>query len=217
MSGSSSAVRRVTSERGVTLIEVALMLTVAIAMIGALMPVATATVRHAETTRATTDMNNLATVMPTALTEMNFTRFTINGARNGTAVNLLVSDGDMPRECTAASGCAGVQPANWNTLVDNAGGLTDFLERHLVTNNPRGNVANAYPTGGGNPWRGAYLTAPINPDPWGNRYMVNSQYFGPNANDVVVLSAGPNEIIETVFAANPLAAGGDDLIVLVEP
>jgi hypothetical protein len=34
---------------------------------------------------------------------------------------------------------------------------------------------------------------------------------------VVVHSAGPDEAVDTVHQANPLVAGNDDLIVLVEP
>ncbi len=137
--------------------------------------------------------------------------FTVNGAVNGTEVQLLVTDGDTPRELLGSGSNL------WQRSVDNTTGVVDFLERHLVTNNPRGDSANDYPTNGGNRWRGAYLTAPIDPDPWGNRYAVNSDYLDSNGNDVVVLSAGRNEVIETAWGANPLAAGGDDLIQLVQP
>ena len=59
--------------------------------------------------------------------------------------------------------------------------------------------------------------APVDSDPWGNRFAVNVQYLGPSLNDVVVLSAGINEIIETDFTGNPLVVGGDDVLVVVEP
>jgi type II secretory pathway pseudopilin PulG len=75
-------------------------------------------------------------------------------------------------------------------------------------------------------WRGAYLSAPIGPDPWGTRYGVNVKFLGeqlvanqtsdihplmfvvvvpppPDANtDVFCLSAGPNKRYETSFAGN---------------
>ena len=56
----------------------------------------------------------------------------------GTLVEILVSDGDIPRQVS------GTGSAEWQRPVDNVGGLVDFLERHIVTNNPRGNAANAY-------------------------------------------------------------------------
>jgi hypothetical protein len=125
--------------------------------------------------------------------------------------------------------------ALWQGTVDNATGLVDFLERHLVTNNPRGNAANAYaPSVLSGEWRGAYLNAPVDPDPWGNRYAVNVEFLGTGGPppcgvgggrggggnpcyDVVVYSAGPDEQIDTPYAGDPLLAVDDDLIVLVEP
>lgn len=203
------------AERGLTLIEVAIILIVVFALIGALTPTLMAMVRNAETTAATTAMSGIRDQILAALNDMNRSFFTFDGSAVPPRRALtLVSDGDIPREVSATGS------ATWQTVVDNATGLTDFLERHLVTNNPRGNAANAYPTAGLSRWMGAYLTAPIDPDPWGNRYAVNTAYFGPGpgaTNDVVVYSAGPDEVIDSAYTANPLVAGGDDLIVLVEP
>jgi len=207
-------------ERGVTLIEVALVLTVTVAIVGALAPTLAAVVRNAETTAANTAMTNLKnqiiTMISTDLGPIGYSYFTINGTTTGTQVQLLVSDGDIPRDCSATAGAC----TSWQATVNSTTGLVDFLERHLVTNAPRGSAANDYPNDeGATPdayWKGSYLTAPIDPDPWGNRYMVNVQYLGASTNDVVVLSAGPDEEIDTEFTAVSLSAGGDDLIVLVE-
>jgi Flp pilus assembly pilin Flp len=199
------------ADRGVTMIEVTLMLTVTVALIGALVPSMTATVRHAEIARALTDMNNIFSQTLAAGTEMGQT-FTINGTPAGTWVEIVVTDGDIPRDVSATGS------AEWQRPVDNVGGLVDFLERHIVTNNPRGNPANAYNTGGGNPWRGPYMSAPIDSDPWGNRYAINTEWaLDPGLNDTVVYSAGPDEQIDSAYAANPLTAGDDDLVVLVLP
>lgn len=200
-----------TSERGMTLIEVAIVLVVTLTIMGALAPSLSAVVRHAETTSATTGMNTIRDAILSMLTDTNQSRFTIDGTGNGTAVNLLVSDGDTPRQV------AGSGSTSWQAAVNNTTGLTDFLERHLILNDPRGNAANGYSTTSGSPWRGAYMVAPIDPDPWGNRYMVNTQHLGnADKNDVVVYSAGPDSVIDTAFTSDPLAAGNDDLIVLVE-
>ena len=202
------------SERGLTLVEVTIMLIVVFALIGALAPTLMATVRHAETVAATTAMTEIQNQILAVLNDLNQARFTIDGSNNGQRVERLVGDGDIPQELSGAGS------ATWQAAVNNATGLTDFIERHLVTNDPRGNAVNAYPTAGVNRWRGAYLIAPNDPDPWGNRYAVNSQYLGGGAggsNDVVVYSAGPDEVIDSAYTANPLVAGGDDLVVLVEP
>jgi len=200
------------AEAGLTLVEVTLMLIVSMSIIGALVPTVAATIRRAETVAATTAMTDIRNQVIKVLSDVNYPTFTIDGRKTGADVQLLVSDGDTPRDCTAiAAACTA-----WQRAVDNTGGLVDFIERHLVTNNPRGSALNFYPVTGNNIWKGPYLNSPHDPDPWGNRFMINVQYLGPNSNDVVVLSAGPDEAIATLFEANPLAAGGDDIIVLVE-
>jgi hypothetical protein len=201
------------SERGMTTLELVTMLTISMTLVSALVPVMQPVLRRAETSRAQYELAAIASAINDELTDLgNFNNgFTVDGIRTGTQVQLLVSDGDTPRELLGAGN------ALWQRAVDNTTGVVDFLERHMATNNPRGNSGNSYATNGGNAWRGAYLTGPIDPDSWGNRYAVNTDYLDANGNDVVVLSAGPNEIIETAWASNPLAAGGDDLIQLVLP
>jgi hypothetical protein len=88
------------------------------------------------------------------------------------------------------------------------------LADHLVINRPDYRpVAIDLRSG----WRGPYLDAPvIKSDPWGNRYALNAkglQHGRPFA--VIVLSAGPNGIIETPFDVNGALANGDDLYALV--
>ena len=74
-----------------------------------------------------------------------------------------------------------------------------------------------FPPGGGTEWRGAYLTSPVDPDPWGNRYAVNVEFLTGGTQDVVVMSAGPDEQVDSPYAGDGLTAGDDDLFVLVEP
>lgn len=216
------------AEAGLTLIEVAILMVATSAIIGALAPSLATVVRNAETAAATTAMttlrNQILQMIVTDLGPVGYTRFTVNGGTTATtgttAVNLLVSDGDIPRECSAvASACT-----SWQAVVDSTTGLVDFLERHLVTNNPRGSAANDYPDDEFNAtfpdsyWQGTYLSAPIDPDPWGNRYMVNVQFLGgTSTNEVIVLSAGPDEEIDSAYAADSITAGDDDLKVQVEP
>jgi len=156
-------------------------------------------------------------------------------------VALLVSDGDVP-EVEATSG-----GADWGLPENSADGIIDFLENHLVRNMPGGNPANAYRTptdltngvvadlmfardesGGFNSefaWRGPYMTAPIDPDPWGNRYAANVRYLDARSNtvnltapyngfeeDTVVITAGPDEEIDTDFEVDGLTPGDDDIL-----
>lgn len=68
-------------------------------------------------------------------------------------------------------------------------------------------------------WRGPYLDA-VRPDPWGNRYMANVLWFTmPQFRDasgfvrpIIVLSAGPDEEIDTPFdAIGGFILGDDDI------
>jgi type II secretory pathway pseudopilin PulG len=66
-------------------------------------------------------------------------------------------------------------------------------------------------------WRGPYLDA-VRPDPWGNRYMANvlwlTNFQGADAagfiRPIIVLSAGPDEEIDTPFASSGGFILGDD-------
>jgi len=195
--------RPLASARGITLLEVMLMMVVTTAIVAGLAPTLSATLGNARAVRATTDMNGIRTAIVNARADGR-TRFTNNGTTGAaSAISFLYSDGDIPEVGSAAA---------WqNTAADN---VNDFLEEHLVLNSFNGGTS--YPTGGGAAWRGAYINAPIDPDPWGNRYAVNVQYMGPSTNDVVVYSAGPDEEVDTTSTGNPLIVVDDDLLVLVE-
>jgi type II secretory pathway pseudopilin PulG len=165
------------------------------------------------------------------------------------AVGMLVGDGDVP-ELGKDGDSDWIRPTDFATV--------DFAEYHLVTNNP-GNVhGHAYSTptdlgkgpdgypgdpmfardesGGFNSefaWRGPYITVPIDPDPWGNRYATNVKFLNPQADsvnenaalgddygngyeeDVVVLSAGPDEEIDTDYNVDGLTPGDDDILVTI--
>lgn len=195
------------SERGFALYEVLVGLVVTMAIVAALAPTLGATLADARTTRAVMDMEVIRDAIHNYQAD-GFTRFTDNGTQTvARRMTLLVGDGDIP--------AIGLQ-SDWTSTT--APVDVDFLEEHLVLNSFNG--GSAYPTAGSPQWRGAYLNAPVDPDPWGNRYGVNVQWLGGGlggSNDVVVHSAGPDEAVDTVHEADPLVAGNDDLIVLVEP
>jgi hypothetical protein len=121
----------------------------------------------------------------------------------------------------------------------------DFFECHLVTNRPGNDPGRAYRTptettagafaraesAGFNSefaWRGPYITAPIAPDPWGNRYAANVKYLDPRsrsanetpgangyAQDVAVISAGPDEEVDSSFIVDGVTPSDDDVICVV--
>jgi hypothetical protein len=135
---------------------------------------------------------------------------------------------------------ANILTTNWNTaaLLNK-----DTMERQLVLNTPgyATPFANYLPGGSipvgplfGLGWRGAYLAPPIGPDPWGSAYYVNSGFHAtaidapgegleghPNwwwERDVICLTAGPNQTIETPFAGSPglgTNRAGDDFVFVI--
>jgi type II secretory pathway pseudopilin PulG len=66
---------------------------------------------------------------------------------------------------------------------------------------------------GGSDWHGPYLTG-VSSDPWGNAYLVNTQgYFFPGERTLVI-SAGPNGMIDTPLAAS--APVDDDILIVLD-
>jgi hypothetical protein len=159
--------------------------------------------------RAQNDVQAIRIAVHNVVTEHTlFVPFTSTGAVDGDAIELLVSDGDAPFTAIGAT--------NWDNPVACCAGAVDvaFLEGHLVTNTALG-AAGSYSVAAGG-WRGAYINAPVDPDPWGNRYAVNSEYLKTiTTNDVFVLSAGPDEEIDTAFTFNGARPGDDDIIAII--
>jgi hypothetical protein len=68
------------------------------------------------------------------------------------------------------------------------------------------------PAMGGRNWSGPYLDELV-PDPWGNAYLVNVDGLIDSREEPMVLSAGPDGIVQTQpFESRP---AGDDLLLLM--
>jgi len=92
------------------------------------------------------------------------------------------------------------------------------LDDHLQSNAAGYETASAGPAAfGARGWRGPYLSPGIKPDAWGHRYVMNVASWSQRRGALVVLSAGPNGIIDTPFDMPGAAPGGDDLIAIVAP
>jgi hypothetical protein len=115
--------------------------------------------------------------------------------------DLLVGAGAVP----AASGPAS---SDWHE----SGPAVGLLDHQLVING-----ANYTTNRPGAPfgWRGAYLEQSVSSDPWGQRYAVNVGAMNTVGVDVVVLSAGPDGIVQSAFDVDGLPTGGDDVVSIV--
>lgn len=114
---------------------------------------------------------------------------------------LLVSEGEVPQAADAST-------APWTLPYD--GRDAQDLAAHLVSNEA------GYPTAAaGSRWRGPYMEK-LSADPWGWRYGVNVALLeSARGHAVIVISAGPNGIIETPYEAVGLKTGGDDIVGLI--
>lgn len=197
---------------GISLVEATIILSVFAILAAALSPVLSTAIDGAKRARARDDAEAICTAIQQFFADTGKNFFQTDGndpAGRATPVELLISDGDVPD----------LGPAGDNQWRAPFNGTTvDTLANHLVQNTPGDDPARSYPTGG---WRGAYLTAPVDPDPWGNRYAVNVKFFAPRnktggsgREDIVVISAGPDEEIDTDFDRDGLAPGDDDIIFL---
>jgi type II secretory pathway pseudopilin PulG len=91
----------------------------------------------------------------------------------------------------------------------------------LPRNHPFGSELEARPLAdalltsvmGGERWSGPYATG-LRPDPWGRAYLVNVDGLVDLRESAMVLSAGPDGVVET--AAGSVRPGGDDLIQMVD-
>lgn len=202
---------RARSGQGVSLIEATIILTVGAVLVAAAAPAASRALDRARLSRAQSDVDAIATAIDNFIDEHTlFTPFTCTGASGGDVVEVLVSDGDIP-----ALGSGG--GANWDDVTTTTCSPTVdvvFMEGHLVTNSSLGGVGSYSTSTGG--WKGAYMNAPIDPDPWGNRYAVNVEYLKTStSNDTFVISAGPDEEIDTGYTYNGARPLDDDLISII--
>lgn len=210
-------------QAGFTIVETATILSAAAILAGTAAPVMSDYIESARLIRAKSDLQILGSAIHLYRVDTAESVFLQKGKvasgkkDSSSVVKMLVSNGDVPQVGPGGD-------AEWATPSD--GMTVDSFEDHLVTN-AVGYVTSAGRTtgfaqpqqGGFNApfaWRGPYLNSPIEGDAWGNRYAGNVIYLSThNSNDVVILSAGPDEQINTPFTKDGLVAGGDDIIYVV--
>jgi len=235
-----------------SLIELTIILVVLSILCAILAPVIDRYVRNAKVVRAREDVQALGSAIVMFIEDTANSYFLQDGSpdqKGGTngrpnqhwsnRVDILISDGDIPE-------CGPNGEAEWVKTKGGYDCVIDFFEYHLVTNNPLDGFCTSYRTptdlinpghalmfardesGGFNSefaWRGPYITAPIDPDPWGNRYAANVKFLDPRADtgnstaasngfeeDVVIISAGPDEEIDTAWDVDGLTPGDDDIL-----
>ncbi len=186
---------------GFTLFEMVIVLTIISILAAILTPTLTTYIERAKYDAARSDVKMIASavVAYNADTKMWPIYRTAADIPDGNAFNLLRGPGDQPGVAASA--------IDWPIILAAVNGTTS-LDGMLNTNYylllTVGQVA----------WKGAYLE--LAADPWGTSYYLTAAHLRPHSTlAAYVISAGPNQTIDTLYAQpqrGPLVVGGDDIV-----
>ena len=239
------------SQRGITIIETTVILSVLFILAGAMAPIVSESVNTARAVKARNDASMIAMGLINLQKDLGGDALSFGSvvAAVGQTLalpNMLATDGADPevdgaddvvetaialpvlaspgQQTEAMSGRAKraalrVQRRKWREA------RADALDDHLRTNRHGYRYRRPGEYGG---WNGPYVSATIAGDPWGKKYMVNSQYLDGSASAadaegnprkaVFVVSAGADGVIDTPFE-QPIVdarAYGDDIVIRIQ-
>ncbi len=246
--------RRLKNRAGLSLVEVTIMLLVLMLLTGVLAPSIMDFVRDAQWVKVKEDCEAIGVSVARMMRDVPpcFRLVGTDACTVDNRVDLLWSDGNTTGAISPTSpastnytmaGGNAAGPLNWDTNITAQDGS---MEQHFVRNDlpapypvPQVLYPLTMPVGPqqGTGWRGAYLSPPIGPDPWGGAYMVNTAFLstatdataeaeGRNGTvwnrDVFCLSGGPNRQYQTFFGgclgntASGTCRAGDDFIYVIQ-
>jgi prepilin-type N-terminal cleavage/methylation domain-containing protein len=188
-------------QKGFTLIEVIVAIAVVAILAGVITPSVIKHIEDSRRARALSDCEVIGTAIASFYKDLGkFPNLTLTPATDV----ILVGSGAIPTATANGTTLWASDP----TSAANA----DLFTYHLTQNKPKNVATTVYPSVGEFIWRGPYQgTFPA--DPWGNRYAANLGAATNSTYSVVVLSAGPDGIVQTAFnLANTASATGDDII-----
>jgi len=195
---------RRTAERGFTLIEMVIVLTIITILAAVMTPVFRGYVDRARINVARNDVKQIASALLQFNTDTKMWPIyrSVNVAPIGTTSNVfsvLEGPGTDPEVAATVT--------DWSALLSDASGTTS-LEGMLNTN------YFGLGTEGLFGWNGPYVE--LGTDPWGGRYLVTASTLNRRSPYAAyIISAGPNQVIETAFyqyRKHYLTVGGDDIV-----
>jgi len=190
------------TNKGFTLIELAVVLAIIAVLAAVLTPLVTNYLDQARTSRAMADTKTIVDAVRTYKRDTGY--YPIYGsfslAQVGTTIagKVLLGPGASPD----------TTQADWAAI---AGSNADLVSQ---LNTPLSGLNVNNPNPGKPSYRGPYIGA-LDSDPWGNQYIVTGLNLNGSTNRGFVVSAGPNGKLETTVAQGAVnfAAGGDDIAV----
>jgi len=208
----AAPLRRRHGQRGFTLVEVIVVLSVILLLTSIAVPMLSNYMEDGRRARAESECKTLAAAMMQFCKDVG-TYPTRDQAGAATRRYVLVSGATQP---TTRPWTANHNWTNWGMSTTRG----DTLDNHVLTNAPGGQVAAAYPTTGSMRWRGPYFAGTTPLDPWGRPYVVNViasfSTHATNYKRMWVMSAGPNGRFDTAAQARSTdEIAGDDIGFLV--
>jgi len=212
--------RKHTTRAGFTLIEIVIAVAIVAIFAAALSPMVFRHLEDAKMSKAQSEAESVATAVLSYYKDTGAWPYTNAAGPAGNAITRATSSAVI---ATGAGAGAGTGAAQWGI-----NGTAKMLGDYLYFNNPDNDTsaagANAdqansdWPTVGRGAWRGPYVDKYAFNDPWGNAYVVNTNYApggsyaGTVRHKVFVLSAGPNGTWETPWDdATSEEVLGDDI------
>jgi type II secretory pathway pseudopilin PulG len=184
--------------RGFSAVEATIVLSATSILAATTMPAVGGYIDEARETRAHEEVRVVATAVSRVSNDL-LSRAEVPGGL--ATLTLVVSPGDVPTVGT------NVDQA-WGQSGSGVGALND----HLIVNGVGYATQDSNLPKGTRGWSGPYLDRPLGADPWGHRYAVR---FGHGKAATVVLSAGPDGVINTVDGKGGLVVGGDDIVSII--
>lgn len=203
---------RQSSQRGFTLVEVIVVLSVVLLLTGIAVPMLSSYMEDGRRARAEAECKVVGAAVMSFYKDLGVYPARNSGGTNNYLYSLLTG----PTTPTTNPWTAGHNFATWGMGAARG----DLLDNHLLRNQPQGSVSAAYATTGSMRWRGPYVNGTTPLDPWGRPYVVNV-ISGHNANAtnykrLWVISAGPNGRFDTPAIATAITEiGGDDIGVML--
>lgn len=213
--------RNTGAAKGFTLIELAVVLAIIAVLAAVMTPIITNYVDQSRVARATSDVKTIAEAIKaynrdTAQYPI-YSSFA-NMLADTAAVTCLTGPGNTATDSTSGT--------TWSDCAAGEGSFEEYLNTNKLIGSPGSGIMTTTATLGKVAFRGPYLTS-VDSDPWANRYMATAANMTrASTNWAFVISAGPNQKVETLqnntstsataTATTAFVASGDDIIAVIK-
>lgn len=208
--------KKLQTNMGYTLVEVTAVVAITATLGAVVVPIAIDKTTEGKLAAARADTQSIGNAFTSFFTDVGYMPGDQrSGVVGSGTVYFSGSVGNVAVPPTASSGW----PSVFTTILvkaitPNTATGVDFLDNHLVNDNPFGQAATLGYVSKNLNWKGPYSESFDKRDPWGNSYLVYARALyegttGPDKTYGWIISAGPNGQLETNTTAAKL--GGDDI------